>query len=721
MIKRITFLLGVAFCSAAWLSACGGDNNPSPVSGTPVSTMPVAKHKVIIFVWDGMRPDSINAVDTPHLLALRDSRGVNFTDNHSTYPTFTMMNAASFATGSFPGTTGFYGNTLYQSNPGCASPLDANGLPLKTCATGSYGQSISAGTNSFVQPVFTEDYAILDDLEAFYQTQSKALLNVGTLFQAAQAAGLKTAAVGKTGPAYLQDYLRGGVLLDESVALPASLATGLQAAGYPLPARTPLSPYYYTYAGPTAGTSTITLAANNGDPTAAQSTTRLADGVTADPRSTAGSLHNAANQYMMRVYVDYILPTVNPDLSLVWFRTPDSTEHTYGPGSPNYHNGLQSQDALLGLLLDKLDVLGIAATTDVIVANDHGHSLVAGDSTYFPLRALTGDAGGGSGAFDLTTLDSTGYPVSGDVRTADILAKQGVLDVYDGSGCLYDPVHSGIKADGTNVYPTQTEVSPAAHGCTPGSKFSTASYLVPATLPADATVIAANGGSDYLYLPDGNATRLQRIVTILQSRKEYGAIFVKSKFCPANVCPAGTLPMTLVRLESTSTSTPDLVVSFNFDETFRSAINPDVPGREYESMQGNWGMHGSFSPIDVHNTLVAVGPDFKVGYVDALPSGNVDVAPTVASILGLSLPNADGRVLHEALSGDTTAAPTVAAAAVTPATPATALVIQNPTDPTGASVDASVSQYTFTVSEKVLTDAAGKSFTYFDQAKPTRQ
>ena len=47
------------------------------------------------------------------------------------------------------------------------------------------------------------------------------------------------------------------------------------------------------------------------------------------------------------------------------------------------------------------------------------------------------------------------------------------------------------------------------------------------------------------------------------------------------------------------------------------------------------GMHGSFSPIDVHNTLIAYGPDFREGMRDTLPTGNVDVAPTIASILGL--------------------------------------------------------------------------------------
>ena len=43
-------------------------------------------------------------------------------------------------------------------------------------------------------------------------------------------------------------------------------------------------------------------------------------------------------------------------------------------------------------------------------------------------------------------------------------------------------------------------------------------------------------------------------------------------------------------------------------------------------------MHGSFSPLDVHNTLIAFGPDFREGLKDPLPSGNVDVAPTIAGI-----------------------------------------------------------------------------------------
>jgi arylsulfatase A-like enzyme len=62
------------------------------------------------------------------------------------------------------------------------------------------------------------------------------------------------------------------------------------------------------------------------------------------------------------------------------------------------------------------------------------------------------------------------------------------------------------------------------------------------------------------------------------------------------------------------------------------------------------GSHASLSRFDLHNTLIAAGPDFKKGFVDELPSGNIDVAPTVLAILGVAPPHSiAGRVLSEAL------------------------------------------------------------------------
>src|SRR5450631_1767025 len=121
-------------------SAPTGGERPLP---TPAET------RVIIFVWDGLRPDSVSADDTPNLIRLRDE-GVLFDEQHATYPTLTMMNAAAFATGSYPAENGFYGNDVWV-----AGPSDAG----------------SAGTGAPVnlqRPVFSEDYGVLDALDRFY-------------------------------------------------------------------------------------------------------------------------------------------------------------------------------------------------------------------------------------------------------------------------------------------------------------------------------------------------------------------------------------------------------------------------------------------------------------------------------------------------------------------------------------------------------------------------
>jgi arylsulfatase A-like enzyme len=53
----------------------------------------------------------------------------------------------------------------------------------------------------------------------------------------------------------------------------------------------------------------------------------------------------------------------------------------------------------------------------------------------------------------------------------------------------------------------------------------------------------------------------------------------------------------------------------------------------------------------MHNTLIAAGPDIKRGETDDLPSGNVDLAPTILQILGIKLPQKmDGRILSEAMT-----------------------------------------------------------------------
>ena len=613
-----------------------------------------ATPKVIIFVWDGMRPDAISQTLTPNLYALT-KEGTYFANNHSTYPTFTMMNASTFATGDFAGKTGFYGNTLW--NP-------------KATGDDSSGQAVN-----FAGPVFTEDYKILQDLNS---GSAGPLVYVNTLFNLAHAAGLKTAAVGKSGPAFFQDYQQksgmNGIVLDEKHIYPADFAAQLKKAGVSLPIASP-----HQSVGPTAWSPMVTLK----------------DGVTSDPTATNVSPFSSANQYMMQTYLDSILPTEEPNLSVVWMRNPDTTEHNYGVGSPSMLSAVAAQDQLLGLLIARLKALHEWNDTDLIIVSDHGHSNVSGPLKLFPLRSI--DKGVVWG------LDPNGYAVSGDFRPADLLTRAG-FKAYDGVGSLYDPVLSGIKVDGKSVYPTTT---------LNGKSETTPSYLVPTSLPHDAIIVAGNGGSTYFYVPDHNPKLVAQLVRYLQSREEFDVVFVNDQY---GALP-GTLPMSLMRIENPQGRSPAVIAGSAYDA---NAEITGFKGIEFNSSGVNRGMHGSFSPIDVHNTLVAYGPDFKKGFVDTLPTGNVDVPITVAYLLHLKMPGTDGRPLLEALqNGKPLSAYQVTVQTFHPPQPAKNLVMLLPTSPDGDDIDAGLSHYTINLQIERLTEGAYHD-TYFDWAKADR-
>src|SRR5882672_1829362 len=190
--------------------------------------------RVIIFVWDGLRADDVTPENMPNYFALART-GVVFADHHAVYPTFTMMNSASIATGTYPGAHGFYGNVVYAPR---ASGKNAKGVEI-----------------DFSAPAFIEDFGVVEAVREAYQGR---LTLVPTLLQAAQAKGLTTAAVGKFGAAFIQDHRRGGTILDEDTAIPLAFAKELQNAGYALPRNS-------VNAHPAGA---LTLAKDNGDPTA---------------------------------------------------------------------------------------------------------------------------------------------------------------------------------------------------------------------------------------------------------------------------------------------------------------------------------------------------------------------------------------------------------------------------------------------------------------------
>jgi hypothetical protein len=309
-------------------------------------------------------------------------------------------------------------------------------------------------------------------------------------------------------------------------------------------------------------------------------------------------------------------------------------------------------------------------------------------------------------------IDRTrGYSVSGNIRLAHEMSIAGIR-AYDGAGCQYDPVMSGIKADGA---PLHADKEAAAGACPRHlKKYTTPGYeLLHPFLPREAFVVVSNGGSDYLYQPDHDPERIRMAVRFLQSHEEYGAIFVDARYGEI----PGTLPLGRVRLENAEGRNPDIVVGYSFDE---NAVIQGMPGIEFEGVAGssNHGMHGSFSPRDVHNTLLASGPDFAEHYTDTLPSGNVDLAPTIAKIMGLALPQADGRPLLEALRGRAHVdanAYAVKPRTINPVTPATRLSIQSP-------IGTATSETTYSIDLRIKELRYGSNmYTYFDWAKAARK
>jgi arylsulfatase A-like enzyme len=162
------------------------------------------------------------------------------------------------------------------------------------------------------------------------------------------------------------------------------------------------------------------------------------------------------------------------------------------------------------------------------------------------------------------------------------------------------------------------------------------------TKPKDGDiVVAGNSGSTMVYVIGHGRKVVDGVVNFLQHWKHTGVIFTRDAI-------PSTFPLKAVHLDSAEA--PDIVISLRWSTgTNRFGVPGEIvtDGAAYKPGQG---AHVTLCPYDMHNTLIAAGPDFRAGFKDELPSGNLDVAPTVLHVLGIqSKEKLDGRVLHEAL------------------------------------------------------------------------
>jgi arylsulfatase A-like enzyme len=545
---------------------------------SPCAAQEARPHNVILFIADGLRALKVTPETAPTMAALRDA-GVNFKNPHALFPTFTTANAAGFATGHHIGDTGDFSNTIYAGYP----------VPVPDA-------------QPTVTP-FLENDAVLGNVDEHFGGN---YLDEEAILEVARAQGFSTAAVGKVGPILIFDHTeRSGlhtIIIDDAtgaqdkgghptgIPLSDEIKAALQAAGLPLTA-------------PARGA--------NG-----------AIGGFDKPGTLVANVPQQA--YFTDAVSKVLLPMFKarnkPFIIVVWSRDPDGSQHNQGdslnalsPGinGPTSLAAIRNADDDLRQIVQAVHDLGLADTTDIIVAADHGFSTISKDSKTSPAAKAS-------------------YP---DVPAGFLPPGFLALDLAKSLGLpLFNPNDRNARvADG--AYPK------AGNG------------VIGNDPDKPDLVVAANGGSDLIYLPSNDRELAARVVRVLLEQDYVSGLFVDPRLGPL----AGTLPLDAINLAGGArTPSPSIVVNFRSFST--GCDEPLLCTAEVADtgLQQGQGMHGSFSRADTMNFMAAAGPDFKRGFADEAPVSNADLGRTIAHILRLDVPSKGkliGRVVDEAMGG----------------------------------------------------------------------
>lgn len=145
--------------------------------------------RTLIVFFDGLRPDYITKEAMPNLYAFSQAAAVG-RKHHSVFPTVTRVNSASYATGSYPGTHGILGNSVFFPEVNASKSLNTS-------------------------------YA---DLTTISQTIQGPLLTAKSLGEILKASGEKMIVFssGTTGQAFLQNHTVNGAIVNPELVLPES-------------------------------------------------------------------------------------------------------------------------------------------------------------------------------------------------------------------------------------------------------------------------------------------------------------------------------------------------------------------------------------------------------------------------------------------------------------------------------------------------------------------
>ena len=468
--------------------------------------------------------------------------------------------------------------------------------------TGTFSNTIFTGYTSApagdtVVP-FIENDAVLGDVDEHFGGD---YLNEETILKLARAQGFSTAAIGKVGPTLLFDHTDRAdkpglhsVVIDDStggktgVPLSDEIKDALTKAGLPL-----VSP-------------------SRGD-----------NGKAGDAKTPGTTAANLAQQgYFADVASKIVLPMFKarnkPFVLVFWSRDPDGSQHNQGdslntltPGinGPTSMASIRNADNNLAQLRKTLDDLGLSASTDIIVSADHGFSTISKESKTSPSAKVS---------YEDTPKDflPMGFLALDLAKALDLP----LFDPNDKNAPIGDKAHPKAGNGVLGKDPAKPNL-----------------------------VVATNGGSDLIYLPNKDKKLAERTVKALLEQDYVSGIFVDDSLGRF----PGTLPMSQIALKGrAATPNPAIVVNFrSYVEGCNEPTNCSVEVADTVLRQGQ-GMHGSFGRGDTMNFMAAIGPDFKAGFADPLPVSNADVGATAAKILVLTQkPKGEliGRVMAEAM------------------------------------------------------------------------
>ncbi|MFQ5757793.1 MAG: alkaline phosphatase family protein, partial [Acidiferrobacterales bacterium] len=155
---------------------------------------------------------------------------------------------------------------------------------------------------------------------------------------------------------------------------------------------------------------------------------------------------------------------------------------------------------------------------------------------------------------------------------------------------------------------------------------------------ADAALALASAGG--IYVRDGDQALISGIVEWLQTQPWCGPIFSRHG--------KGALPHALAGIEHRRA--PDIGLVLRNDDAVNAHGVPGSCQHDQNVYPVGGSIHGGLHVHELSNWRAMGGDAFRADYESPLPTGLIDILPTVLTVLGLKIPNSvQGRVLHEAL------------------------------------------------------------------------